>query len=1710
MTTITSGQTLTVADHWNNSNTVNFTNVSGSGSEWVNSDGSLNYFNGINNLTSAVVQSGGTVTINSGGVDYADAVSGTQTVNSGGIASATITYGNQYIASGGQAIDGWMMGNETVAAGGSCYDIEVDGVTPAGASNGANAAIYGIATDAMALNSGTIYVEAGGVSISATAENGGSGLGSIVVSSGGVASGTTLIQSGEEIVSAGGLSISALVYYGSTEDVFGSATGANVFSGGTEIIESGATVSGGIIQSSGTLSGLVLSSGVLTVSNGAFVLDGIQVQSGAQVSLEIASGATASGFIELNQTETVDSGGIVSGNTVNFGTENMSGSAINTLVTDLGTLNVYGSSTNDTLVSGGSENVYGTANGVNVASGCTVQVNSGGLADNVIVSSGGSEMIAGGMVSGGSVAGGATISGLLLTSAATVSQGSVVIDGITLHSGAIVQLEIGSGGSITGLQDMGQYDTVDGGGAVNTATITSGATLDVFGSASNISVESGGLLISESGSTVTGGFIANGATVSGMVYSASNAITELNNSYAIAGATIQNGASIALEVVSAASISGFIEAGQTETIDSGGISYADQVYNAGQEIVNGTANSAVIYSGGSGIVNSGGVANGVLVYNGGLETINSGGLANNVMVNSGGVENISAGLVSGGSVADGGQLTGLLLSAGTAIAANGNISIDGIMIHSGAQVGLEVGSGAKMSGFIENGQTETVDSGAVTSGDRVINNGSDNVSGITSGAVLATGGSETVNSGGMAYGTIISSGSSETITSGGFAGGGVVYSGGLETVNSGGILSAGIINGGMIEFNAAADSHQSVIFVGSGGELKLDQPNAFQAVISGFNSGDIIDLSKISVNSFSLSKTNLLTVNETKSGSLSLQLAANQTFNGNDFFVSSDGSGGSYLQLFSSAVPTVSSVAYNASSGILSLSGSHFSTGNGNGNGVLNVADFSLSGDGGNSYTLTNGSKITGAANTNSVNIQLSAADQLAVDALLNKNGMQAQSGASYQLTASGNWDTTAAAINGIAVTVNQYSAPIVNSVGYDTATGVFTFTGSNLVNGINLHDFSLPGSTTGLLASDYTVSNLTANGFSLSPNSNAVIPVINALINADMGNLNLSTANSWDGDAGSANSSAIKLSSDASYNVSTGQLTLIGKWAATQLINVGDFTVSGENGRQYTLSNTDTATKFSWGLVSQGNLIQLSSADQLAILPLLDNNGSVATDGDNFTLSAVSGWYRLGRFVGAAQSTGLLVSSYTPPSLSTVSYNESGGVLTVTGNIPSSSIVLSDFSITAGNNSFHFNVGSDTLSNITANSFDIILNAADQKTVDAFLTGNGTHSIGGGTIYQFSAQNGWDGIDGNTANTLPLTVSNAAGVAILTGQSSPQGITADSAGNIYFADSSKNAIEELKVSASSATHLISTGLSKPDAVTLDGSGNLYFTDTGNNAIKEIAAGGNTPMTLLSSGLSKPDGIAVYQGSLYIADSGDNAIKAYNLSSHTLTTVLSVTAPSAIAVDSSGDLFITNGSGSLQELQHGAQNANVLLASGLSNPAGIAVDSAGNVYIADSGNNAIKEYSATLHTLTTLVSNGISDPTGISLDSNGDLIVSDNGSHALKTLNHYSYLLNTPLQSLEDNDIPLVANKFWENTGQLELSKSVFTAFAGQTAVTAVEFSNASHAGSPQDYLYYNANNGGLYYDAGGSVGGTYLEIAVIGVNNHPASLSLGDFKLVA
>jgi sugar lactone lactonase YvrE len=107
--------------------------------------------------------------------------------------------------------------------------------------------------------------------------------------------------------------------------------------------------------------------------------------------------------------------------------------------------------------------------------------------------------------------------------------------------------------------------------------------------------------------------------------------------------------------------------------------------------------------------------------------------------------------------------------------------------------------------------------------------------------------------------------------------------------------------------------------------------------------------------------------------------------------------------------------------------------------------------------------------------------------------------------------------------------------------------------------------------------------------------------------------------------------------------------------------------------------------------------------------------------------------------------------------------------------------------------------------------------------------------------------------------------------------------------------------------------------------------------------------------------------------------------------------PEGVAVDTAGNVYIADsGNNAIKEWVN-AYNTNItLVGSGLASPAGVALDNAGNVYIADAGDNAVKEWNVANSNLTTVVSMGPVSPAGIALDSYGNIYIADPADAAIR------------------------------------------------------------------------------------------------------------------
>jgi uncharacterized protein (TIGR03437 family) len=300
--------------------------------------------------------------------------------------------------------------------------------------------------------------------------------------------------------------------------------------------------------------------------------------------------------------------------------------------------------------------------------------------------------------------------------------------------------------------------------------------------------------------------------------------------------------------------------------------------------------------------------------------------------------------------------------------------------------------------------------------------------------------------------------------------------------------------------------------------------------------------------------------------------------------------------------------------------------------------------------------------------------------------------------------------------------------------------------------------------------------------------------------------------------------------------------------------------------------------------------------------------------------------------------------------------------------------------------------------------------------------------VYQVTSA----GILSLVAGTGTAGFSGVGTSALLAQVNAPAGLTTDSTGALYFADSGNNRVRKvyngviitvfntpgptgvafsstgmLYVAASGYFGTVSqqiSGIASARDVTLDPAGDSYFTS--GVFVMKIPIGG-TATTIAGSGASpyfggdggpatsaqlySPSGIAVDStGNWYIADTSNNRIRKVTTAG-VISTVAGtgdpaqLSAPRAIALDGSNNLYIADtGNNAVRKLT--AAGTITSIASQLNNPVSLAIDSQGSVYIADSGNNRIVQVTAAGTASTFAKING---PLAVAVDASGNVLVAD-------------------------------------------------------------------------------------------------------------------------
>lgn len=213
------------------------------------------------------------------------------------------------------------------------------------------------------------------------------------------------------------------------------------------------------------------------------------------------------------------------------------------------------------------------------------------------------------------------------------------------------------------------------------------------------------------------------------------------------------------------------------------------------------------------------------------------------------------------------------------------------------------------------------------------------------------------------------------------------------------------------------------------------------------------------------------------------------------------------------------------------------------------------------------------------------------------------------------------------------------------------------------------------------------------------------------------------------------------------------------------------------------------------------------------------------------------------------------------------------------------------------------------------------------------------------------------------------------------------------------------------------------EGLAVDGSGNLFISDglylyevSASTGIVHEVAGSPSGSTYgcigtpnNCSGYSATAGayssigkIAVdTSGHIYLVDQGeDSLVRKVTLSTGIINTVAG------------------SETGNPNEIADGA----IATSAGLLNPQGVAVDSSGNVYIAEAGSNRIRKVTAATGIISTVAGNGTSGysgdgglaisaelnaPVGVSIDANGNLYIADSGNNRIREVSASTGVITT-------------------------------------------------------------------------------------------------------
>jgi sugar lactone lactonase YvrE len=279
------------------------------------------------------------------------------------------------------------------------------------------------------------------------------------------------------------------------------------------------------------------------------------------------------------------------------------------------------------------------------------------------------------------------------------------------------------------------------------------------------------------------------------------------------------------------------------------------------------------------------------------------------------------------------------------------------------------------------------------------------------------------------------------------------------------------------------------------------------------------------------------------------------------------------------------------------------------------------------------------------------------------------------------------------------------------------------------------------------------------------------------------------------------------------------------------------------------------------------------------------------------------------------------------------------------------------------------------------------------------------------------NGQDGNSGDGGPATSAEMNSIF---------GVAVDSSGNFYIADAASEVIRKVTVSTGIITTVAGNGsngysgdkgpataaqLNFPFGIAIDSANNLYIADRGNNLIRKVTA---------STGI-----ISTVAGNGSAAFSGDGG----------LATLASLNGPENIAIDASGNLFVTDfensrireiaaASGIITTVAGGGKSSSegVAATSAHITPDCVAIDNSGNLDLCNRDIEGVQKIALSTGILSLIAGNGtygeagnggpassaeLSTPFGIAFSSTGNMYVADYGSGSVRRIDMSSGMIDS-------------------------------------------------------------------------------------------------------